>query len=41
VDANVRYLGDNLEILQRYVHDESVDLAYLDPPLTPTATTTR
>lgn len=29
---NVLYYGDNLEILQRYVDDESVDLVYLDPP---------
>jgi len=26
------YYGDNLDILQRYVKDESVDLIYLDPP---------
>ncbi len=26
------YYGDNLDILQRYVADESVDLVYLDPP---------
>jgi DNA modification methylase len=26
------YYGDNLEILRRYVKDESVDLIYLDPP---------
>lgn len=26
------YYGDNLEILRRYVKDESVDLVYLDPP---------
>jgi 16S rRNA G966 N2-methylase RsmD len=24
--------GDNLDILRRYVDDESVDLVYLDPP---------
>jgi site-specific DNA-methyltransferase (adenine-specific) len=29
---NVLYYGDNLEILRRYVGDESVDLIYLDPP---------
>lgn len=29
---NVLYYGDNLEILQRYIKDESVDLIYLDPP---------
>ncbi len=26
------YYGDNLDILQRYIADESVDLVYLDPP---------
>jgi DNA modification methylase len=29
---NTLYYGDNLEILRRYVADESVDLVYLDPP---------
>ncbi len=29
---NTLYYGDNLEILRRYVADESVDLIYLDPP---------
>ena len=29
---NTLYYGDNLNILQRYVQDESVDLVYLDPP---------
>ncbi len=29
---NVLYYGDNLDILRRYVADESVDLVYLDPP---------
>ncbi|MGA2031088.1 MAG: DNA methyltransferase [Thermoguttaceae bacterium] len=26
------YFGDNLDVLRRYVADESVDLVYLDPP---------
>jgi DNA modification methylase len=30
--GNVLYYGDNLDILRRYVKDESVDLVYLDPP---------
>jgi len=30
--TNVLYYGDNLDILRRYVSDESVDLVYLDPP---------
>ena len=29
---NTLYYGDNLDILHRYVQDESVDLVYLDPP---------
>jgi DNA modification methylase len=31
-DKNSLYYGDNLDVLQRYVKDESVDLVYLDPP---------
>lgn len=30
--TNRLYYGDNLDILPRYVADESVDLVYLDPP---------
>jgi DNA modification methylase len=29
---NRLYYGDNLDVLRRYVKDESVDLIYLDPP---------
>ncbi len=29
---NVLYFGDNLEIMRRYVPDDSVDLVYADPP---------
>src|SRR5215469_461727 len=29
---NQLYYGDNLEVLRRYIKDESVDLVYLDPP---------
>ena len=29
---NTLYYGDNLDILQRYVKDASVDLVYLAPP---------
>ncbi len=32
IEKNKLYYGDNLEVLQRYVKDESVDLVYLDPP---------
>lgn len=32
VAENVLYYGDNLDILRRYVRDETVDLVYLDPP---------
>jgi len=31
-DENTLYYGDNLDILRRYIQDESVDLIYLDPP---------
>ena len=30
--TNTLYYGDNLDILRRYIPDESVDLIYLDPP---------
>lgn len=30
--ANTLYYGDNLDVLRRYIADESVDLVYLDPP---------
>ena len=29
---NTLYYGDNLDILNRFIPDESVDLVYLDPP---------
>jgi len=29
---NILYYGDNLDILRRYIPDESIDLVYLDPP---------
>ena len=29
---NTLYYGDNLDILRRYLDDESIDLIYLDPP---------
>ena len=32
MDTNVLYYGDNLDILRKYIPDESVDLVYLDPP---------
>lgn len=35
---NTLYYGDNLDILRRYVPDESVDLVYLDPPFNSNAT---
>lgn len=31
-DVSQLYFGDNLDVLRRYVADESVDLIYLDPP---------
>jgi hypothetical protein len=32
VTQNLLYYGDNLDVLQRHVADESVGLVYLDPP---------
>lgn len=29
---NHLYYGDNLEVLRKYIRDESVDLCYIDPP---------
>lgn len=31
-EKNILYYGDNLDLLRRYVSEESVDLVYLDPP---------
>lgn len=31
-NKNELYYGDNLEVLRKYVKDESVDLCYIDPP---------
>lgn len=30
--TNVLYYGDNLDILRKYIPDESIDIIYLDPP---------
>ena len=30
--GNALFYGDNLDVLRRYVKDETVDLVYLDPP---------
>lgn len=35
---NMLYYGDNLDILRRYIRDETVDLVYLDPPFNSNAT---
>src|SRR3990172_11600013 len=32
METNVIYCGDNLEVLPKYVANESVDLIYIDPP---------
>src|SRR5215472_7324775 len=29
---NTLYYGDNLDVLRRYIKDETIDLIYLDPP---------
>jgi len=31
-EKNLLYYGDNLDILQRHIKDETIDLIYLDPP---------
>jgi len=31
-EPNQLYYGDNLEVLRKYIKDESVDLCYIDPP---------
>ncbi len=36
--TNVLYFGDNLEILRKYIPDNSIDLIYLDPPFNSKAT---
>ncbi len=38
MDTNTLYYGDNLEILRKYISDNSVDLIYLDPPFNSKAT---
>lgn len=30
--SNQLYYGDNIEVLRKYIKDESVDLCYIDPP---------
>ncbi len=29
---NKLYYGDNLDVLRRFIRDETVDLCYIDPP---------
>lgn len=36
-EKNELFYGDNLDVLRRYVADESVDLVYLDPPFNSSA----
>jgi len=38
METNVLYYGDNLEILRKYIPDNSIDLIYLDPPFNSQAT---
>jgi site-specific DNA-methyltransferase (adenine-specific) len=38
MSPNTLYYGDNLDILRRYIKDETVDLVYLDPPFNSKAT---
>src|SRR3954467_12590615 len=30
--SNSLYYGDNLDVMRKYLRDESVDLCYMDPP---------
>ncbi|MDZ4765505.1 MAG: DNA methyltransferase [Chloroflexota bacterium] len=32
LDKNTLYYGDNLDVLRKYIKDETVDLCYIDPP---------
>jgi site-specific DNA-methyltransferase (adenine-specific) len=38
IEKNTLFYGDNLDILRRYIEDESIDLIYLDPPFNSKAT---
>lgn len=38
IEPNALIYGDNLDVLRRYIPDESVDLVYLDPPFNSNAT---
>ena len=38
METNVLYYGDNLQILRKYIPDNSIDLIYLDPPFNSNAT---
>jgi site-specific DNA-methyltransferase (adenine-specific) len=38
METNALYYGDNLDILRKYIPDNSVDLIYLDPPFNSSAT---
>ena len=29
---NKLYYGDNLDVMRKFIRDESVDLCYIDPP---------
>ncbi|MGI8639659.1 MAG: hypothetical protein ACR2MG_06865 [Pyrinomonadaceae bacterium] len=29
---NKLYYGDNLDVLRKFVRDETIDLCYIDPP---------
>jgi site-specific DNA-methyltransferase (adenine-specific) len=32
MECNILYFGDNIEIMRRYLPDDSIDLVYADPP---------
>ncbi|MCA1636948.1 MAG: hypothetical protein LC768_01195 [Acidobacteria bacterium] len=32
INMNKLFYGDNLDILRRFIRDETIDLCYIDPP---------
>jgi site-specific DNA-methyltransferase (adenine-specific) len=32
INSNTLFYGDNLEVLRKYIKDETIDLCYIDPP---------
>ena len=32
ITSNTLFYGDNLEVLRKYIKDDTIDLCYIDPP---------